>query len=124
MVARLAHQRGLEVEVRSVVAVESLQGTRPVPGARRKAGVSITDWNPALPIEADVVVDALLGIGLSGEVRSPYREVIESLNQRRLPVLSIDVPSGLCAQTGRRLGTAVNAEMTLLYRAEVWTGYR
>lgn len=116
VVARLAHQRGLEVEVRSVVAVESLQGDAAGAWrAAREAGVSITDWSPALPIEADVVVDALLGIGLSGEVRSPYREAIESLNQRRLPVLSIDIPSGLCAQTGRRLGTAVNAEMTLCF---------
>lgn len=64
---------------------------------------------------AEVVVDALLGIGLRNEVRSPYRDVIQWLNKhgQAKAVLAVDLPSGLCADTGQILGTAVQATHTL-----------
>lgn len=46
------------------------------------------------PTEWDVIVDALLGIGIKGKVREPYASIIKKINQSRRPVLSIDVPSG------------------------------
>jgi yjeF N-terminal region len=62
-----------------------------------------------------VVVDAILGIGLVGEVRSPYREAIELINESGLPVLAVDIPSGLCADTGKILGTCVKADLTVTF---------
>jgi NAD(P)H-hydrate epimerase len=44
---------------------------------------------------ADIIVDALLGIGVRGEIREPLRSVIDSINNSGKPVLSVDVPSGL-----------------------------
>jgi ADP-dependent NAD(P)H-hydrate dehydratase / NAD(P)H-hydrate epimerase len=65
--------------------------------------------------EADVIVDAILGTGLTSEVRSPYREAIEEIN--RIPALrvAVDLPSGLDADTGRVLGVAVRADITATY---------
>jgi NAD(P)H-hydrate epimerase len=58
------------------------------------AGVQILRWPCPLPAAA-VVVDGLLGIGLKGEVREPYASAIQYINLSRLPVVAVDVPSGL-----------------------------
>ncbi|WP_161879674.1 NAD(P)H-hydrate epimerase [Alkalibacterium sp. MB6] len=60
----------------------------------------------------DIVIDALFGIGLDREVESPFKEVIERINQFKGPVVSVDIPSGLSADTGRRFNTAVIANRT------------
>ncbi|MFT7469875.1 MAG: hydroxyethylthiazole kinase-like uncharacterized protein yjeF, partial [Candidatus Pseudothioglobus sp.] len=58
---------------------------------------------------------ALLGIGVRGELRSAYRQLIQRLNQLCLPVLAVDIPSGLCADTGVKLGDAVRADLTVTF---------
>lgn len=67
--------------------------------------------------EADWVVDALLGTGLSRPVSGLLREAIESLNASGRPVLSLDLPSGLDADTGHPLGIAVRATLTATFVA-------
>ncbi len=64
-----------------------------------------------------LIVDALLGIGLSGPVREPYASLIRLLNHRRAPILSVDVPSGLDCDTGEILGVAVRATRTVTFGA-------
>lgn len=64
---------------------------------------------------SDLAVDTLLGTGLAGEVRAPYAGVINQLNASPVPVLAVDIPSGLCSGTGRVLGTAVRAEATITF---------
>ncbi len=66
---------------------------------------------------ADLLVDALLGTGVSGEVRPLYKSTIEAINDSGKPVLAVDLPSGLCADTGRNLGATVNAEVTVTFIA-------
>ncbi len=66
-------------------------------------------------IVGDLIVDALLGTGLSGLVRGRYADVIQLINSDQTPVLSVDIPSGLCADTGSVLGFAVTAEMTVTF---------
>lgn len=60
-----------------------------------------------------VVVDALIGYGLDGEVRPPASRLIDSLNRPREPIVSLDVPSGVDATTGETLGVAVTPERTV-----------
>ena len=62
-----------------------------------------------------VVVDALLGIGLRGEVLSPYVEAIKLINDSGLPVLAVDIPSGLHADTGAVMGSCVQADLTVTF---------
>lgn len=64
---------------------------------------------------AELVVDAILGTGLNSEVRGLYRLVIELLNELPAPILAVDIPSGLCADTGQPLGGAVQAMVTVTY---------
>ena len=80
-----------------------------------QAGVVPLPFDSEEVITADVVVDALLGIGVRGELRSAYRQLIQRLNQFCLPVLAVDIPSGLCADTGVKLGDAVRADLTVTF---------
>ncbi|HEC28010.1 MAG TPA: NAD(P)H-hydrate dehydratase [Gammaproteobacteria bacterium] len=72
----------------------------------------------------DIIVDALLGTGLQREVSGGWAGLIEQLNQSRQPVLSIDIPSGLNADTGSVMGIAVRADVTVSYiglKQGMWT---
>ncbi len=65
--------------------------------------------------DADLVVDALLGTGVKGDVRDHYRRVIDLINASATPVLSVDLPSGLCGDTGSMLGVCVRASITVTF---------
>jgi len=65
--------------------------------------------------ERELIVDAILGTGLSSEVRSPYKEAIEEINSSPGVRLAVDLPSGLDADTGQVLGVAVQADLTSTY---------
>jgi hydroxyethylthiazole kinase-like uncharacterized protein yjeF len=64
-----------------------------------------------------LVIDALFGIGLTRPLEGAFAEGVEHISALRCPVLAIDIPSGLCADTGRVLGTAVKATRTLSFIA-------
>ncbi len=69
-------------------------------------------------LDADIVIDALLGTGLSKRVDGLYREVIDSLAEfTRATIVSVDVPSGLQADSGRIIGPAVEADLTVTFTA-------
>lgn len=65
----------------------------------------------------DLIIDSIFGIGLNSNIREPYLSVINKINQVNKPVLSIDVPSGLEADTGKVLGVAVKAQTTVTFVA-------
>jgi hydroxyethylthiazole kinase-like uncharacterized protein yjeF len=63
----------------------------------------------------DLLIDGIFGTGLDAEVRGYYREVIDHLNTIQKPLVAIDIPSGLDANTGKPLGTAVRASLTITF---------
>lgn len=65
----------------------------------------------------DLIIDALLGVGINKEVRGVYKECIALINNAKVPVLAVDIPSGLDATTGRILGSAVRADTTVTFVA-------
>ena len=64
-----------------------------------------------------MVVDALFGTGLQGPVRGDYRVLIEAINSLEIPVLAVDIPSGLDCDTGQPLGAAIKAVCTVTFVA-------
>jgi len=64
---------------------------------------------------ASVIVDALFGIGLNTEVSGLYADAIEVMNSAGRPLLSVDIPSGIDASTGKVLGKAVQAHVTVTF---------
>lgn len=81
------------------------------------AGGHIEAMQDADFAKADLIIDALLGTGLKGAVRPLYKEVIEQINQADKAVLSVDIPSGLNADTGAVSTIAVKAALTLSFVA-------
>lgn len=67
----------------------------------------------ALHKKPALIIDGLFGIGLNRPLAEPWQKIINRVNAADLPVLAVDVPSGLNADTGEPLGTAVKAEVTL-----------
>ncbi|MBD8575571.1 NAD(P)H-hydrate dehydratase [Pseudomonas syringae] len=114
LVAALAHKAGWSVRVLAVGDPAALRGDAAAACAQAQAaGVDVVQWL-SQPL-AGVVLDALLGTGLAGEVREPYASAIEAINASGLPVAAVDIPSGLCADTGRVLGCAVRADLTVTF---------
>lgn len=68
--------------------------------------------------KADLIIDALLGVGLQGQVRGIYRDLVNVINSFHAYVLSVDIPSGLDADTGEVLGCCVKADRTVTFVAK------
>jgi NAD(P)H-hydrate epimerase len=66
-------------------------------------------------VKADVIVDALLGIGLKGVLRSPILELVKKINKMKAFCVSVDIPTGLDSDSGEVLGDAVKAELTVTF---------
>ncbi|WP_114417264.1 NAD(P)H-hydrate dehydratase [Marinospirillum perlucidum] len=83
--------------------------------AVQAAGLQPEAGEPELLDQDEVLVDALLGIGLQGEVRGRIKEWIEILNASSTPILALDTPSGLLVDEGAVAGCAVKAQLTLTF---------
>ncbi len=113
LVAALAQRAGWRARVLAVADPAQLGGDAASAHAvALAAGVPVEPWRECAPLSG-VLVDALLGTGLVGEVREPYAQAIRLANASGLPVLAVDLPSGLCGDTGRVLGVAIRAELTV-----------
>ncbi len=76
----------------------------------------LADWDKKVKLEleeSDLIIDSLLGTGISKPVRENYERVIEVMNSSGLPIVSIDVPSGVNGDTGEIMGTSVHADVTV-----------
>jgi NAD(P)H-hydrate epimerase len=112
-VARHLLNRGRSVEVHLVAPEDKF---RP----ETDAGINLAVLRAmGAPLRADlalhdaaVIVDALFGTGLDRAVREPYAGAIRAINAAELPVLAVDIPSGLDADSGEILGDAVRATWT------------
>ena len=71
----------------------------------------------ALVNGADIIVDAILGTGLRGQLSEQCRELIESVNALGIPIIAVDIPSGLDCDTGVPLGASIKAEQTVTFVA-------
>jgi len=122
VLARLAHDAGLDCRV-------ALFGdSARIVGAARMAYNAWCDGNMGAHANAetlnagdlevgacDILIDALTGIGLSGPARATFVELITLINASPVPVLSLDVPSGVDADTGAVVRAAVHAAVTVTF---------
>ena len=81
--------------------------------------------NMGIPVVPDLpkgrytaVVDALLGVGLSREVNGVYAELLKELNGLPGAKVAVDIPSGICSATGKVLGCAFRADLTVAFQCE------
>jgi len=115
VLARRARESGLDVAVIAVGGAVRAGAAQAARAACEARGIRIGDARAFDAGDADVIVDALLGIGLDRAVSGDARDVIEAINAAGVPVLALDVPSGLNADTGAIMGAAVRAEATIAF---------
>lgn len=116
VLALLAREKNIPVHVYLLAEPESLHGEAKLAyDDAVAAGVVILRDLPATPPMNGVVVDALLGTGLSGAMREPYRAAIEHINLTDVPRLALDIPSGLNSETGDVADIAVVADLTITF---------
>ncbi|HET6497966.1 MAG TPA: NAD(P)H-hydrate dehydratase, partial [Coriobacteriia bacterium] len=120
--ARLLHEAGGQVRVLTPVAPDGVAGD--AGDAARLAvasGVAFTVHSGAIDADGlcghEVVIDALIGIGLTGPARPPLGSWIEAVNRAGAFVVSVDVPSGVDATSGSVDGSAVEADLTVTFSA-------
>lgn len=117
VLARLAKAAGCKVQVvMPHGAAPRTAPARQAAAAWREAGGRSTLFDGLLP-EVDVWVDALYGVGLRRAPEDMALAMIERINASRLPVLALDVPSGLDADRGTALGMSLRARLTLSFIA-------
>jgi len=117
VLARLAHRAGLHVNVTHLAAhVPNTALAQRACTEYVAAGGHVEIFAGTLP-DADVVVDALFGIGLSRAPDADSHRLIDAINAQRVPVLALDVPSGVDADTGGVPAVAVVATHTLQFIA-------
>ena len=72
-------------------------------------------WDQSLNFSADLIVDAIFGIGLNRSVEGIFLECIQTINHSSIPILSLDIPSGLNADTGEKMGDSISAQVTTTF---------
>jgi hydroxyethylthiazole kinase-like uncharacterized protein yjeF len=92
------------------VALQPLRNTIPMKEVKDSAFIP--------DVKADVVVDAMLGIGLTGKLRPPILQIVEKINAMDAFRLAVDVPTGMNSDTGEILGNAVKANLTVTFYKE------
>jgi len=115
VIARLAHGHGLGVRVVSMIDPHKLSGDARQAWLHWQECGETERYHDDIKIEADVIVDALLGTGLARDVEGDWRRLIIAVNRTAIPVISVDIPSGLNADTGAVSGVAINAERTVSF---------
>lgn len=116
--AKLAKQQGLQVTVYYIGNNDNLKDAALKAYKECVANqIVITPFTDIDLKNTDVIIDAILGIGINGEVKDAAKSAIEKINASKLPVLALDIPSGIDADTGKVLGTAINADVTATFVA-------
>jgi ADP-dependent NAD(P)H-hydrate dehydratase / NAD(P)H-hydrate epimerase len=117
VVARQAKQAGIKVNLSILGEETKLTGDALTNAdAWLETGGEIPRFN-GIPGKPDLIVDAILGTGLEREVTDTWAVAIDEINRHRAPVFSIDMPSGLNSDTGRVMGTAVEADACITFIA-------
>lgn len=124
VIARLLKERGWEAHTFVVARREDITGDAAANLARLDdAFVTFCPLAGGLtPYAAElrgaaVIVDALFGVGLKSAVAGPYAEAVGLMNESGRPVVAVDIPSGVHAGSGKTMGAAVMAHMTVTFAA-------
>lgn len=118
VIARQLTHAGREVQIFLVSPAESFTGESLTNlDIAKNLGLPIEEILTDVPnirnLRCELLVDAILGTGLQGDVRQPIANVINAINNLPIPILAVDLPSGLDADTGHPLGICVQADRTI-----------
>jgi hydroxyethylthiazole kinase-like uncharacterized protein yjeF len=114
--ALLARAAGLDVVTIALFAPANLQGDAAHAWQDFASdGGTLTEWPNAELQRADVIVDAIFGTGLARVLDGRLAACVQAMNDAGVPILALDIPSGLHADTGAAMGAAINATRTIAF---------
>ena len=114
--ARLLAETGYEVEVLLIGDVSRLKGDAALAAKAWMArNGPVGSAEPTALAGADVIIDALFGAGLDRPVDGPARAMIEAMNTLPVPIVAVDLPSGVNGTSGMVMGDAVRASQTVTF---------
>lgn len=113
--ARALKASGAEVAVYLFGDADKIKGTaRQAFDAVGLRSRTLTDYHPQ---PGDIVIDAIFGAGLSRDVPAAVAEIMERVSNLAIPVIAVDLPSGVCGKRGIVLGRAFKAERSVTFMA-------
>ena len=116
VVGRLAAGKGITVSVLAVSDPAALRGDAATAHAEFVAtGGRLSAWAGEIDLTAQLVVDAVLGSGLMRDLEGDFAAAVGAINSSGLPVVALDLPSGLNGDTGVIMGNAVRADLTVTF---------
>jgi NAD(P)H-hydrate epimerase len=115
VIARLALERGMTPRVLQLGDHARLRGEAAAAAMAYAEAGGLCEPFTGLPEDAGLIVDAMLGTGLERPLTGPWAEAVCQINGARAPILAVDIPSGLHADTGCVLGAAVRADLTVTF---------
>jgi NAD(P)H-hydrate epimerase len=120
VVARLLHEKGVRPEIFLVGEKTQVRGDALVNLERvEKAGLRVDEISSPgqfrVSTDSTLIVDAIFGTGFSGPVKAPHDDIINSINARYAPVVSVDAPSGLDGSTGQVANPTIKADITVTF---------
>lgn len=116
VVARLAKLAKLKVKILKLGSDEKLSvAARKALLKCRKLKINSQEFSAKALAGSEVVVDAILGIGVVGQLSPKFTQAINAINASKIPVLALDLPSGIDADTGEVLGVAIKADLTVTF---------
>ena len=119
VVAASLFKLGLSVSVISTVDPDHLKGDAHYHFQKLDdLAINVETWSDShrqhqLILESDIIVDALLGTGIKGQIRAPYDTMIRLSNQSSARCIAVDVPSGVTGDLGEALDPCIQAELTV-----------
>ena len=116
ILASLAADAGLQVTVVPVKPLEELTGDAATAWQQLKPkNILVKEAGQGVFDQADVIVDGLLGTGFTGQLRDDYVKTIELINQSAMPILALDLPSGVYADSGLCATPHIKADHTVSF---------
>lgn len=116
LLARHLKQAGKEVTIVQLGNTDKLtKEARSAYAEAEKLEISTIPWSQGISINADLLVDAICGIGLNKDITGSYQAAVKYLNETRAPLVALDIPTGIDADTGEVLGYALQADLTVTF---------
>ncbi len=115
ILARLLHQADIQCSTMPIVPITKLRGD----AMRAQNEYAIHNGDDVEPgeqlPECDLIIDALFGTGLTRPIENEFADIVNLINRTPVPVVSLDIPSGLSADTGNAMGPTVYANNTISF---------
>jgi NAD(P)H-hydrate epimerase len=120
VIARHLHNRGSQVKVYLLGKPEQIRGDARINlDIIAKMGLEIRETHSLDHLNDiptfDLLIDAILGTGLTSPVQGFYQEVISFMNSSGKPIVSVDIPSGLSSDSSQLIGTTIKADLTVTF---------